>query len=88
MGGQEGGKKDVKRKERAQRKGRKHESVGPKKIYAIDGSALSRSKNPCPRCGPGTWLGGHQGRAYCGKCGYTVFEKRGPHPAHEKPEPA
>ena len=76
MGGQEGGKKEVKRKERKKRTGRKHESVGPKKVYSLDGGSLSRIKTPCPRCGPGTWLAGHKGRAYCGKCGYTEFEKK------------
>lgn len=76
MGGQEGGKKEAKRRERRARAGRKHESVGPKKVYSMNGSELSRNKKPCPRCGPGTWLAAHTGRSYCGKCGYTIFEKK------------
>ncbi len=76
MGGQEGGKKEVKRKERSERKGRKHESVGPKKIYTLKDNGIERNNKACPRCGPGTWLGGHKGRSYCGKCGYTIFDRR------------
>lgn len=76
MGGQEGGKKEAKRKDRKQRTGRKHESVGPKKIYVLESGKLTRNKKPCPRCGPGTWLGAHKARSYCGKCGYTIFDKK------------
>lgn len=82
MGGQEGGKKEVKRKERQKRKGRKHESVGPKKIYTVKENGIERNKKSCPRCGPGTWLAGHKGRAYCGKCGYTIFDRK-EHPKEE-----
>ncbi|PKL59113.1 MAG: 30S ribosomal protein S27ae, partial [Methanomicrobiales archaeon HGW-Methanomicrobiales-4] len=28
-----------------------------------------------PRCGPGVFMGEHNDRASCGKCGYTEFKK-------------
>jgi small subunit ribosomal protein S27Ae len=84
MGGQEGGKKESKRKERKAKAGRKHEGVGPGKIYAVDGGKISRKRSQCPRCGPGTWLAAHKARSYCGKCGYTEFEKKTATPAHDR----
>jgi small subunit ribosomal protein S27Ae len=58
------------------RTGRKHEHVKSENIYKVEGSAAKPSKQPCPRCGPGTWLADHKGRKYCGRCHYTIFEKR------------
>ncbi|UCD07935.1 MAG: 30S ribosomal protein S27ae [Candidatus Aenigmatarchaeota archaeon] len=46
------------------------------KFYQPGGETLTRNKKSCPRCGPGTWLAEHKGRLYCGRCGYTIFEKR------------
>jgi len=65
------------------RKGRKHESMSPKDFYEAKGSELSRKRKPCPRCGEGTWLAQHKGRAYCGKCGYTVFEGKSSNASEE-----
>lgn len=64
------------RKGKRVRKGRKHEKTQIYKYYEIKGGTLSRKKKSCPRCGPGTWLGAHKNRAYCGKCGYTEFERK------------
>ncbi|RLI96413.1 MAG: 30S ribosomal protein S27ae [Candidatus Aenigmatarchaeota archaeon] len=58
------------------RTGRKHENVQIYKFYKTEGGKATVSKKPCPRCGPGTWLADHKGRAYCGRCGYTIFSKR------------
>ncbi|MBI4176520.1 MAG: 30S ribosomal protein S27ae [Candidatus Aenigmarchaeota archaeon] len=69
-------RKKVEHKGKRVRTGRKHSTVKVQKAYKVDGSKLARVKKSCPRCGPGTWLGLHKGRGYCGKCGYTVFEKR------------
>jgi len=70
-----GGAKKVKKKPKKIRKGRKHETVKPHTLYEIKGTEAVRKKKACPRCGNGTWLAFHKNRAYCGRCGYTVFEK-------------
>ncbi len=68
-------KKTVKRKEKKQRTGRKHESQQQHKFYEIKDGKLERKRQPCPRCGDGTWLANHKNRLYCGKCGYTEFKE-------------
>lgn len=71
------GKKEkrVKKKGKKVRKGKKHISVKIDTIYSVQGGSVTRKKRSCPRCGMGTWLGEHKNRLYCGKCGYTIFEK-------------
>ena len=68
--------KKVERKGKKERTGRKHEKVDTSKFYEAKDSSLVRKKKACPRCGPGTWLAGHKGRLYCGRCQYTIFEKK------------
>ena len=68
--------KKVEKKGKRVRTGRKHQKVDVYKLYRIEGGELIRSKKPCPRCGPGTWLAEHKGRLYCGRCSYTIFEKK------------
>ena len=68
--------KEAKRKEKKQRTGKKHLSLKPHEMYELSGETVTRKKRACPRCGPGTWLAAHKGREYCGKCGYTEFERR------------
>ena len=68
--------KDAKRREKKQRTGKKHLSLKPQDYYEVSGDSVTRKRKNCPRCGPGTWLGEHKGRLYCGKCGYTEFERR------------
>lgn len=46
------------------------------KLYIVTGDRLQRKGNPCPKCGPGTFLATHKGRVTCGKCNYTEFGKR------------
>jgi small subunit ribosomal protein S27Ae len=78
--------KEPKRKGKKQRKGKKHMSLKPHEYYDVSGGDVKRNRNPCPRCGPGNWLANHKGRVYCGKCGYTEFEKKpGESPPEEKP---
>lgn len=67
--------KEAKRREKKQRKGRKHSTVKVHDYYEISGDSFKRKRRSCPRCGPGAWLAEHRGRLYCGKCGYTEFEK-------------
>lgn len=76
MGGKEGGKKEVRRREKAKRKGRKHSSLDRSKFYKAAGAGLERLKPSCPRCGPGTWLASHKNRSACGRCGYAVIGKK------------
>jgi small subunit ribosomal protein S27Ae len=74
--------KEAKRREKKQRTGRKHSSLKPHEHYGISGNTVTRKRKGCPRCGPGTILSEHKGRLYCGKCGYTEFERK---PSQEKP---
>ena len=37
--------------------------------YSIDGDSLVRKGEFCPVCGPGVFLGIHNDRKVCGKCG-------------------
>ena len=76
MGGKEGGKKKTRRRGKTPRKGRKHSSQKASSFYKVEGNSVKRVKKACPRCGPGTWLAGHKDRATCGKCGYSVSEKK------------
>ncbi len=69
--------KKVEKKGKKVRTGRKHEKTEAHKFYQLSGGNLTRNRKPCPRCGPGTWLAEHKRRLYCGRCGYTIFEKRG-----------
>lgn len=68
--------KKTEKKGKKSRTGKKHSKVALNKFYSIAGSEIKRSKQFCPRCGPGTFLASHKARQYCGRCGYTEFEKR------------
>jgi small subunit ribosomal protein S27Ae len=68
--------KKAEKKGKRVRTGRKHFKVDTYKFYKIEGGKAILSKEPCPRCGPGTWLAIHKGRKYCGRCSYTIFEKK------------
>ena len=78
--------KDAKRREKKQRTGKKHLSLKPQDYYEVSGDSVTRKRKNCPRGGPGTWLGEHKGRLYCGKCGYTEFDRKPETPVQEKPE--
>ncbi|NMC08061.1 MAG: 30S ribosomal protein S27ae [Candidatus Lokiarchaeota archaeon] len=45
----------------------------PKKLYAVQGGKLSRTKTECPKCGTGYFMAVHYNRRTCGKCYYTQF---------------
>lgn len=47
------------------------------KYYKIEGDKLVRVHRTCPKCGPGYFLADHYDRWSCGKCGYTVFKRKG-----------
>ncbi|MBT3985104.1 30S ribosomal protein S27ae [archaeon] len=43
--------------------------------YTVSGDKIERAPF-CPKCGPGIFLAQHKNRKTCGKCGYTIFEKK------------
>ena len=63
----------VRKRGKKQRKGKKHLSIKVWESYKEG----KRKQESCPRCGPGTWMGGHKNRKYCGKCGYTEIKPQG-----------
>ena len=71
-----GKEKKSNKKGKKVRKGRKHENIKKYKMYKIEGGKAIPLRKWCPRCGPGTFIAEHKGREYCGRCGYTVFEKK------------
>jgi len=48
------------------------------KYYKIEDNKLTRTHRTCPKCGPSFFLANHYDRWTCGKCGYTVFKRKGP----------
>jgi ubiquitin-small subunit ribosomal protein S27Ae len=81
--------KEATKKGKKQRTGKKHSSIKTHSFYEISGENVERKRKSCPRCGHGTWLGEHKGRLYCGKCGYTEFQRSGqPQPEAPREEPA
>ncbi|MFX1443935.1 MAG: 30S ribosomal protein S27ae [Promethearchaeota archaeon] len=47
------------------------------KYYTIEGDKLVRTHRTCPKCSAGYFLADHYDRWSCGKCGYTVFKRKG-----------
>lgn len=43
--------------------------------YKLEGEKVIREMS-CPRCGPGIFLLKAKDRNYCGKCHYTIFNKK------------
>jgi len=50
-------------------------------FYKIEGDKLVRTHRTCPKCGQGYFLADHYDRWTCGKCGYTIFKRKGKKPA-------
>ncbi|MFH1452187.1 MAG: 30S ribosomal protein S27ae [archaeon] len=44
--------------------------------YKIKDGVVVEKARSCPRCGPGIFLSVGKGRAYCGRCHFTEFEKK------------
>lgn len=72
-----GADKKKEKKGKRVRTGKKHFNSNIYKFYKVEAGKAVTGKQPCPRCGPGTWLADHKGRKYCGRCTYTIFEKKG-----------
>ncbi len=47
------------------------------KYYEMEGDKLVRTHRTCPKCGTGFFLANHYDRWSCGRCGYTVFKRKG-----------
>ncbi|MFO7795132.1 MAG: 30S ribosomal protein S27ae [Promethearchaeati archaeon] len=47
------------------------------KFYKIEGEKVVRTHRTCPKCGTAVFMGDHYDRWVCGKCGYTVFKRKG-----------
>ena len=47
------------------------------KFYKIEEDKIVRTHRTCPKCGPGYFLADHYDRWSCGKCGNTVFKRKG-----------
>jgi len=45
-------------------------------VYKWGEGKLTRSRQHCPKCGAGVFLGQHKDRSSCGRCGYTEFSKK------------
>jgi len=43
--------------------------------YKVEGDKVTRERG-CPRGGPGIFLSTGKGRAYCGRCHFTEFDKK------------
>ena len=50
--------------------------IAKKDYFKLEGDKLSRTRKHCPKCGPGVFMGEHENRVACGKCGYTEFKKK------------
>jgi len=61
-------------------KGKKKHTNKPTSVkykkYKIEGDKITKKERSCPRCGPGIFLSVGKGRAYCGKCHFTEFDKK------------
>ena len=71
--------KEEKKKEKKSQKERpkskkKHTKVQIWKLYEVKDGKAVRKKEPCPRCGPGTFLASYKNRKYCGKCGFAEIK--------------
>ncbi len=45
--------------------------------YKIENGNLVRTHRTCPKCGVGYFLADHYDRSSCGRCGYTIFKRKG-----------
>ena len=50
-------------------------------FYKLEGDKLVRTHRTCPKCGTGYFLADHYDRWSCGRCGYTIFKRKGKKPA-------
>ena len=54
--------------------GKKGQNTSVWKYYKIQDEQIKKLKKECSRCGKGVFMGEHDDRVTCGKCGYTEFK--------------
>lgn len=54
---------------------KKGQSAGLQKLYQIKDGQLLRTRQACPKCGPGIFMAQHKDRVSCGSCGHTEQKK-------------
>jgi small subunit ribosomal protein S27Ae len=62
----------------AEKKGaapKKGTSAGLQKLYQVKDGKIHRTRQHCPKCGPGIFMAQHKGRQSCGNCGHTEFKQ-------------
>ncbi|MBD3263374.1 30S ribosomal protein S27ae [Candidatus Woesearchaeota archaeon] len=59
-----------KKKKKARKSTRKHDQ------YEIKGNKIERKGRVCPKCGAGVFMGEHEDRYACGKCGYMEKKRK------------
>ena len=45
--------------------------------YKVENGKLVRTHRTCPKCGVSFFLADHYDRNSCGRCGYTIFKRKG-----------
>ena len=53
------------------------EMKDPSTFYKLEGDKLVRTHRTCPKCGVAYFLADHYDRSSCGRCGYTIFKRKG-----------
>lgn len=56
--------------------GKKGQNVSVWKYYKVEGDNVKKLKRECSRCGKGIFMGEHENRITCGRCGYTEFKRQ------------
>ena len=69
-------KKEKKSQKDRPKSKKKHAKVQVWKLYKVEGGAVKRKNESCPRCGPGTFIAAYQNRKYCGKCHWSEITKK------------
>ncbi len=67
-------KKEKKSQKERPKSKKKHTKVQIWKLYEVKDNKAVRKKEPCPRCGPGTFLAVYKNRKYCGRCGFAEIK--------------
>ncbi|NLE03815.1 MAG: 30S ribosomal protein S27ae [Crenarchaeota archaeon] len=59
---------------KSEKKGKKG-AAGLSGLYKIEGTAVTRLRPTCERCGPGYFMADHHDRFTCGHCGFTRYKR-------------
>lgn len=53
----------------------KHKKVQVWEKYDVENGEVKRGGRSCPRCGEGVFLGEHDNRLTCGRCGFSEIKE-------------